>query len=176
MRRALSCFEDALGLLDPRLHAEQWSECKANLDRVIGALSPTGAGADRIEHFSYLVRDTTPAEAQKLLRFRIRSYLELPEPHRSRSLTALDRAIVSLESEAVPRVTVLWMGVLMEQPHEHLAVALRCRQAVNGELEGEAHQAALRAMERALGELEVIQRVRVRDMLTELGYERPEPT
>lgn len=62
----------------------------------------------------------------------------------------------------------------MEQPHDQLEAGLRSRQLAQARLQGAQLRAALLGTEAALGELEIIQRVRVRDILTDLGYERPD--
>lgn len=173
-RRALARFEEAMMLLDPRIHPEQWQEINSNLTRVLATLEEL-APMTRVEHFGHLLASISPPERLDFLRFRLRSLLSMPEPHRSESLLMLDRVICDLPPPALTSITRTWLEVLMEQPHDHLEVGLRARQSTHEELEGEQLQAALLAIEAALGDLEIIQRVRVRDMLTELGYERPEP-
>lgn len=176
LRRALARYEEALMLLDPRIHKDQWFEINANLTRTATKLEVMTGDSSRITHFAELLAATSSPEQLDLLRFRLRSYLTMPEPHRSQALSMLDNEIVSIQGEALNSVTKSWMHVLMEQPHEHLEVGLKTRQGAHDNLAGDQLQAALNATEQALGELEVIQRVRVRDLLTDLGYQRPEPS
>ncbi len=166
LRRALASFEDAVQLLDPRLHEAQWREAKAGLDRAEARLG----GVPRPVHFARLLADVAPAERRELLRYRLRVLLDLPEPHRTDALFELDRALV----EQPPDVTISWMHALMEQPGDDLAAALAVRVAVFAELDDERRDTAARSLEAALGDLQVLQRVAVRDRLEALGYERPD--
>lgn len=176
LRRAQARFEEALMLLDPRIQKDQWLEVNANLLRVGNELDQITTGGTRVHHFVELLADVSAPEQMDLLRFRLRWYLSMPEPHRTGALSMLDDEIVSTARGSLVGLTKAWLQVLMEQPHEHLDVGLRSRQSAHEQLEGEQLQAALNATEAALGDLEVIQRVRVRDILTDLGYDRPDPS
>ncbi len=165
LRRALAAFEDAVQLLDPRLHEEQWREAKAGLDRAQARLG----GGSRPEHFAQLLAAVAPPERRELLRYRLRALLDLPEPRRGEALAELDRAIADILD-----VTVAWIHVLMEQPGDDLVTALDVRMRVLDELPSTRRAAALAGLEAALGDLEVLQRVAVRDRLETLGYQRPD--
>ncbi len=166
LRRALAAFEDALQLLDPRLHDAQWREARAGLDRIEGRLG----GGSRPAHFASLLAAVAPPERRELLRYRLRAVLDLPEPHRTDALTALDEALVDQPHE----VTTAWMRALMEQPKDDLATALGVRMRVLQTLPTDRRATASRALDAALGDLEILQRVAVRDRLEALGYERPD--
>lgn len=174
LRRSLSALEEAASILDPRIHREHWLEVTAAMERAHQALRDLGDERTRVEHFAALVASASPPERRSLLRYRLRWLLTLREPHRTEALAAHDRAIVRLAPKELAEVSRAWISVLMEQPHEQLEAGLRSRQEAQAPLEGDQLQAALSATEDALGELETIQRVRVRDMLAEMGYERPE--
>lgn len=174
LRRSLSALEEAASILDPRIHREQWLEVTSAMERAHQALRDLGDDRTRVEHFAALVASVSLPERLGLLRYRLRWLLDLREPHRTEALRAHDRAIVRLKPDDLADVSKAWISVLMEQPHEQLEAGLRSRQDEQAALEGEQLQAALSATEDALGELETIQRVRVRDMLAEMGYERPE--
>ncbi len=174
LRRALVAYEDAVRLLDPRLHEAEWGEARAGLDRVEQRLAVVAGPSSRAQHFAALLGAVSAPELRELLRYRLRALLDLPGAPRDQALAELDCAVLGLEPAAASTVTVAWLGVLMEQPHDDLLAALRVRQAVMEELSGDAQPAAAAAIEAALGNLEIIQRVRVRDLLVEMGYERPD--
>lgn len=176
LRRAQARFEEALILLDPRIHKEQWHEINANLARVAEKLANLTGSDSRVEHFVDLLAAISPPEQLDLLRFRLRSFLAMPEPHRTQALAMLDDAIVSAPPEPLIGITKAWLQVLMEQPHDELEVGLRSRQSAHDRVDGRRLRDASTAIEQALGHLEVIQRVRVRDILTDLGYQRPDLT
>ncbi|NND03898.1 MAG: hypothetical protein HKN91_14045, partial [Acidimicrobiia bacterium] len=174
LRRALMHSEDAIAIFDPRLHSAQWKETRVNLARIEGRLANLGLEGDRTTHLVSLVAGLTRSEQLEIIRYRIGAYLAMPEPHRTASLEAFDKAVTSLEPIAVSSITQSWIRVLMEYPDADLQDALRIRHQVNSELQGEARATAMASMEAALGELEIIQRMRVRDVLTALGHERPD--
>lgn len=174
LRRSLASYEEAASLFDPRIHRDEWLETTAGLGKVIEALDRAGHPGTRSEHFARLLGASSRPERLQLLRYRLRWLLTLREPFRAEALQALDEAIVQLSPDQLIAVSVGWLEVLMEQPQDQLQAGLRSRQTVHSKLSGPRLQAATAAIERALGELEVIQRVRVRDMLIELGYQRPD--
>jgi hypothetical protein len=89
-------------------------------------------------------------------------------------LAALDNAIVGLDGTSQNVVTRSWMTVLMEHPRDHVLEALASRQRAHERLDHPQRAIAVRAVEAALGELEVLQRVGIRDTLSSLGYQRPD--
>lgn len=174
LRRSLASYEEAASLFDPRIHRDEWLETTSGLEKVMAALEETGQSATRSEHFATLLGASSPPERLELLRYRLRWLLNLKEPYRHEALNALDEAILKLPADQLEAVSVDWIRVLMEQPNDQLQAGLQSRQHVQSALSGERQHAAAVATERALGELEVIQRVRVRDILAELGYDRPD--
>lgn len=171
LRRAMVSLEDALGILDYRLHRELWSQARVNLDRVERRLAAVAPGRTRAEHFVELLSSVSGPELRALLRYRLPLIYSDHDPTEGR---AFDEAIAGLDSEAMSMVTRAWLSALMEQSPEVLDRALRSRQDSHAGLDGERLLEAQNAIEDALGELEILQRVRVRDMLIQLGYERPE--
>lgn len=173
-RRALVAFEDAVGLFDPRLHPDLWRQARSSLDRVLSHLGTLSPDLERVDHFVRLTSEVGPPERLDLLRYRIGTVLDRPEPVRAAGLAELDRAIVRLDEDAQVVITRAWLAVFMEMPHQSLRMALRSRHERHMELQGVARSRAVRAVEAALGDLEIIQRVMVRDLLTEFGHERPD--
>ena len=175
LRRALVALEEAVTIFDPRLHPEPWGQAKENLDGVERSLGGgVGTAENRSAHFAALAAEVSGPERTELLRTRLASIFELPSEMRSSMLTALDDAIVALDAASQDVVTRSWMGVLMEHPRDHVMQALASRQRAHERLDDPQRAIAVRAVEAALGELEVLQRVGIRDALTGLGYTRPE--
>ncbi|REK19879.1 MAG: hypothetical protein DWQ40_06175 [Actinobacteria bacterium] len=174
-RRALARLEEALMVFDPRVNAEQWREVNANFTRVLERLEAMTGHSNRLRHFVELLAALSAPERLDLLRFRMRTYLDLPEPHRAQNLEALDQAIIEFGNDSLPALTKDWLSILMEQPHEHLEAGLASRLAAQSEVDDQFSGPSAVALEKALGHLEIIQRMRVRDLLSAMGHERPEP-
>ena len=173
-RRALVLFESALRLFDPRIHVTLWEEARSNLSRAEGSLAEMNLTGTRADHFAHLAAGIDPTEIRPLLRDRIQADLRLPEPHRSSRLSEFDAAILALDETAAKAVSALWLEVLIEQPVEELMAGLQARMIVHRDMDGTDLESAARILEYSVGQLQVLQRVGVRDFLIELGYERPE--
>lgn len=173
-RMALVLFESALRLFDPRIHVALWEEARSNLARAEDRLERLGFASSRAHHFAQLMAEVDPTEMRPLLRNRIQSDLGLPEPHRTSRLSEFDAAILDLSEEQAKAVSIMWLEVLIEQPVEQLTTGLKARMAVHKDLEDVARESAARVLEHAVGHLEILQRVGVRDYLVELGYDRPD--
>jgi tetratricopeptide (TPR) repeat protein len=175
LRRALVALEEAVTIFDPRLHPEPWQQAKQNLDGVERSL---GEGVDfvrdRSAHFATLAAEVSGPERTELLRTRLSLVFEHPLERRTSMLAALDNAIVGLDGTSQNVVTRSWMTVLMEHPRDHVLEALASRQRAHERLDHPQRAIAVRAVEAALGELEVLQRVGIRDTLSSLGYQRPD--
>jgi hypothetical protein len=174
LRRAMACFEDALRIFDPRLHRVWWEEAHANLEKTDAALRSEGATATRPEHFAALAGGQPPTDRLDLLRERLRDMLELPEPRRSEALAALDHAFLRRPTSELEGLVGSWMGVLMEQPDDQLRAALAVRLSEHERLDSSQRRAAETAFEAAVGDLEVLQRMRIRTLAGQLGYVRSE--
>lgn len=174
LRKAVAAFEDALAVFDPRLHRQLWKESRANLEKAMRALAELGQTMEPEQHFARLLAALQGAERERMMKERFRRLLHSPEPARSRLVGRLDRALVQLDSPALEDLTLIWMKVLMEQPHQQVLIALDARARNISELDPTRRHRASWALERAIGDLEVIQRVRIRELLTDLGFERPE--
>lgn len=173
LRRALACFEDALSLLDVRMHPGPRQEATISMERVLDLLEDLGYRRDRAIHFANLVAETTGHDRRGILRSRLHRIFETPEPGRSSQLAELDRALVRLPDPALGEVSVDWMTVLTEDRFEAAHDAFASRVAAINELPEPQRSAAAAGVELAIGQLEVLIRMQVRDMLESMGYERP---
>ncbi|MFN2388968.1 MAG: tetratricopeptide repeat protein [Actinomycetota bacterium] len=176
LRRAVAAYEDALQVLDVRLHREQWEQAYGNLQLAEQALEQAGEKGTRAEHFARLAAEEEGDETLlDLLRERLRDRTVLPEPQRTQALGELDHAILGLDEDAATKVSAAWLNVLMELPHDQFVAGLAARMAVHRSIDDAARERAIRILDRVIGEeLLAPQRIRVRDTLYEMGYERPE--
>lgn len=174
LRRALAALEEAVIIFDPRLHPEPSQHARANLTRVERSLDTLlSQELDRSTHFAHLAGAVSEPERKELLRTRLSMAFDLPPGMRAPMLSELADAIVRLDEQAQHAVTRTWMSVLMEQPGDHVREALESRQRADARLGPPAREISARSIEAALGELEVLQRVSIRDALTEFGHQRP---
>lgn len=175
LRRALVALEEAVTIFDPRLHPEPWGQAKQNLERVERTLDVmVGKRLGPSWHFAHLTAAVGGPERTELLRTRLSLVFELPRQVRVGMLAALDAGITRLDSTSQSAVTRGWMNVLMEHPRDLVIEALASRLRAHEALDPPQRVVAIRALEAALGELEVLQRVAIRDALGSLGYERPD--
>ncbi len=174
LRRALACFEDSVGLLDTRIHADAWRQAYASLSKVEEELERSFPGMTRPTHFAALVAGTTPEDRRALLRERLTAYLGNPEPRRRLLLT--EHALASTQL-ARPQLAALIEGelsVVMELPTEAQEATLRARHDAHQRLSAEARDEANAAWDDAIGAaLGAPQRIFVRDFLYSIGWERP---
>jgi tetratricopeptide (TPR) repeat protein len=173
-RRALACFEDAVAVLDPRIHAEPWRQAYASLSKVEEELEAATPGTTRTDQFVALVAGADREERVVLLRERLTRLLAQQEPQRRASLTELALASARLGYDDARTVMEAELSVLMELPTESLQAALRARVGAHARLSGDAREEADSALEQAVSDaLQGPQRISVRDFLYSLGYERP---
>ncbi|CAN5538013.1 hypothetical protein BH18ACT1_BH18ACT1_06230 [soil metagenome] len=174
LRRALGCIEDALAVLDPRLHADAWRHAHASLTGVEAQLVGLGAAADRTTHFVALAADASDEERNRLLGARLVRLLALPEPGRAAALVDLAFAGARLGPVATRALVEAELTVAMELPNEALEAVLAARVAAHGLLDEARRDEADRALDQAIGDaLNGPQRVWIRDRLYNLGFERP---
>lgn len=174
LRRATVAYSDALSVLDFRVHKELWQQAYANLGLAETALADADAPRSLTAHFVILLGGLDHAERQSLMRERLTRLLELPEPRRSESLTEIEMATLALPEAAAIAVTGASLSILLELPNQQLSVGLQAHLAAQQALDEEAQldQAAW-VLERAIAdEMLAPQRIRVRDMLTDMGYDR----
>ncbi len=175
-RRALACFEDAVALLDTRLHAEAWRQAYNSLSRVEEELNAGAPEPTRADHFVAMVVDADPGERVPLVKERLARLVELPDPRRRAALAELALASARLvEYERARTYMEAELSVLIELPTESLEVGLRSRLEGHRRVEpGSRREQADLALDQAIGDaLQGPQRISVRDYLYSLGYERP---
>jgi tetratricopeptide (TPR) repeat protein len=174
LRAALVAFEDALATLDVRLGASARSEAMASMNEVLRRLDEFGLGIDRAVHFAHHLEDLDPDARRRTLRLRLERIFDTPEPARSRLLAALDRGLCGLSGAGLASVVHDWLRILTEDRLDSAALAFTIRVDLLESLRIEQKSAVTLAMEDAIGELEVLVRMRVREMLSERGYRRPD--
>lgn len=172
LRRAVVSFEDALTVLDVHTHADPRREVSAAMEAALARLEDLGHSRDRAEHFVALVASLAGGERTRMLRARLQRVLDTPEPGRTSQLAALDRALIRLPAPHLADLTIEWMHGLTEDRLDAASAAFETRVAMIGELDDPTEATA--ALERAIGELEIIIRMQVRGVLEAHGYERPQ--
>lgn len=173
LRRALACFEDAIALLDTRLHADAWRQAYASLSRVEEQLAVDVPGASRPIHFATLVAWTSEEERAALIKERVIRLLSLPDARRRSLLTEMAMASLQVGSRG-QLIMEAELKSLMELPPETLDVALRARFDAHQSLGEVEREAADRMLDAAIGgALQGPQRIMTRDFLYSLGWERP---
>jgi tetratricopeptide (TPR) repeat protein len=176
LRRALAAYEDAVRVLDPRLHRAQWEQAYRNLELAETALTDLGVQASRVEHFAALVAGADPRHRQGLMRNRLVEVVGLPERTQFDVLAELQAAFLSLPDEDERRtVLAVWMDVLMELPDAVLGAGLRAWMAVVASIPDEDSRVAADELLDWTIQAQVMgpQRLRVRDTLDALGWVRP---
>lgn len=175
LRRALAYFEDAVAVLDPRLHAEPWRHAHASLERAEAELARRqGSPASRPLNFVILAASMASSERIPLLRGRFKRLLGLPGPARDAAFAELALASTTLEQAVATGYITDEIIVLMEFPNEGLEAALSARMMAHRLLDGDIRLAADRALDAAVGDaLGLSQRLLVREHLSSLGFERP---
>ncbi|MDE0805750.1 MAG: hypothetical protein OSA99_20800, partial [Acidimicrobiales bacterium] len=170
---ALVAVEDAVAVLDPRIHRTEWEHALASLGEIETALAEVHPGVSRRGLFVVLFESSDRDERAALLVNRLTRVLALPPDARHSALRELAAASLRATDDGLAYIGIE-LTVLTELPNEHLESALRARLAAHGELDGERREAADRALDQAVGDaLNGPQRVFVRDFLAANGFERP---
>lgn len=174
LRMAMACFEDAVGVLDPRLHSDAWRRAYASLAAVEESLEPTYPGWTPLDHYVALLEDVGEEERLELLRDRVWRFTALPESRRHEAFSALAGAVLRRVPDIAREVLAAELTILMELPNEALESLLRAQMEVMGSLAPEERERADRVLDGAVGDaLGGPQRVFVRDFLYSLGFVRP---
>jgi hypothetical protein len=173
-RRALASFEDALAVLDTRLHADAWKQAYASLERVEKELNAKEPRS-RPDHFAALLAVVGLDERMTLVRERMFRLLALPEPRRTTSVAELVRSIGLLGFDEGRKVYEALVKLVIELPQDTQSMSLRAIIAAHASIEDEeARLDADRALDQAIGDaLGGPQRVSVRDYMAGEGWERP---
>lgn len=173
LRRALANFEDAVAMLDTRIHSDAWKQAYASLARVEEQLAAEVPDRTRADHFATLLALTDDDEREALLRERMTRLLAQADPGRKRSLAELALASLGVGRNA-GLIMEAELRLIMELPHESQEPALTARFEAHRQLPDEEAEEADRALDAAIGAaLGAPQRIFVRDFLYSLGWERP---
>lgn len=175
LRRAVASYEDALRVFDVRVHRTQWEQVYRNLEMAESALADLGAQASRAGHFAALLGALEDEEERtRVLRERLEVYFELPDKQRDDALGELSMSALGLDEEALARFTASWLNVLMELPNDNLVQGLRARLTAQAAADTETARTANEVLDQTIQQqLLSPQRMRVRDTLEMLGWERP---
>ncbi|NNF65771.1 MAG: tetratricopeptide repeat protein [Acidimicrobiia bacterium] len=173
-RASLACFEDALAIFDPRLHAPQWRESHSGLEAMLERLEAAGLGRDRHGHFAHLLTEVDSESRHALLAERLGRLWTLAEPARTAQIESFDRALVAVEGSSQELLTREWLRVLTERRFDEADEALAIRTASIASLDEAQRTLATLGIERALGDLEILIRMQVRERLERFGYLRPD--
>ena len=174
-RRALACFEDALAVLDTRLHADTWKQAYASLERVEKRLAELAPGVGRIDNFAALLAVVGLDERTVLVRERMFRLLAQPAPRNLTAVAELVRAIGLLSYDDARKIYEALMKLVIELPQDTQRLSLQAIISAHASIEDDdARENADRAVDQAIGDaLGGPQRVAVRDFMASEGWERP---
>ena len=174
MRRALAYYEDSLNIFDPRFHQQQWQEAFANAEAVEKRLEAAVPGATRADHIATLAGSMSDDERLMFVRQRLVQMERLPKENQLERLTALSYAIVTQPAASFVASLRTMITVLMELPEDLLESALESQLAAHAMLDNHDQRAADFILDEAITALLFgPQRIRVRDMLEDIGWDRP---
>lgn len=172
--RALVDYENAAQLFDPRMHRDQWLEAATRLADVERRLVAGSPGTVRADHVVGLLVSVGAPERTSLLRERVvRLLARAPEVRRGelRQLAEAGQRLGRVPCDTLLRATI---EVFMELPDEVLQSGLLAQLDAHTILPPEERADADRRFDTAIQELVMgPQRVRMRDVLYEAGWERP---
>ena len=174
MRRALAYYEDSLNIFDPRFHQQQWQEAFANAEAVEKRLDVAVPGATRADHIATLAGSMSDDERLMFIRQRLVQMERLPKENQLERLTAMSYAIVTQPAASFVASLRTMITVLMELPEDLLESALESQLAAHAMLDNHDQRAADFILDEAINALLFgPQRIRVRDMLEDIGWDRP---
>ena len=174
LQRALAYYEDSLNIFDPRLHQPQWQEAFANAEAVEKRLEAAVPGATRADHIATLAGSMDDNERLMFLRQRLMQMERLPKANQLERLTAMYYAIITQPAESFVASIRTIITVLMELPETLLESALESQLAAHAMLDNHDQRAADFILDEAINALLFgPQRIRVRDMLEDIGWDRP---
>lgn len=173
-QRALAYYEDALNLFDPRIHQAHWSEAFQNAEKIEAQLSTLAPGSTRSDHIASLAGGMGDDERLMFLRQRLVQLDRVPEEHRQERLTAFAYAVINQPPASFVATLQTTIAVLMELPDSLLESALRAQLRAHAMLDPHDQRAADFVLDEAINaKLFGPQRIRVRDLLEEIGWDRP---
>ena len=173
-QRALAYYEDALNLFDPRIHQAHWSEAFQNAEKVEAQLSALVPGSTRADHIASLAGGMGDDERLMFLRQRFVQLERVPDEHRRERMTAFAYAVINQPATSFVATLQTMIAVLMELPDALLESALHAQLRAHGMLDPHDQRAADFILDEAINaKLFGPQRIRVRDILEEIGWDRP---
>ncbi len=173
LRRALAAAEDAVAMLDPRLHADAWRQAYGTLERIEKELGDLAPGMSRTVHFANLAADVRRDERIALVKERLYRLLSLPDRGRV-ALTELALAVAALGEGRGRGILEDELSLVMEMTQDVQEVALLAIWDAHCQLTGSAQEVLDQELDQAIGDaLGGPQRVYVRDFLYARGWERP---
>ena len=174
---ALLDYEAAVQVFDPRLHRSQWLEAASRLADVEKLLRVNAPSAQRHDHIVDVLLRSTAVDRANLLRERLTRLLgTAPMPQRAEFAMyfAAVQRLSEREVEASDGLLRQTIEILMELPEELLESALLGLLEAESTLSPEIREEADRRLDRAIQELLMgPQRMRMRDILYNAGWERP---
>jgi len=174
MRRALAAYDDALSIFDPRLHQAHWREAYNNTEALEARLRLVDPDATRADHIAALAGSMGDDERLTFVRQRLLPLESLPATHRDERLLGYCRAMVNQAPPSFVSNLRTFTMVLMELPESMLDSALRAQLAAHAELDPHERRAADFVLDDVVQELLFgPQRIRVRDILEDIGWDRP---
>ena len=174
LQRALAYYEDSLNIFDPRLHQPQWQEAFANAEAVDARLEVMVPGATRADHIATLAGSMDDNERLMFLRQRLLQLERVPKKNQLERLTAMYYAIITQPAASFVASIRTIITVLMELPESLLESALESQLAAHAMLDNHDQRAADFILDEAINALLFgPQRIRVRDMLEDIGWDRP---
>ncbi len=173
LRRALASAEDAVAMLDTRLHADAWRQAFATLERIEKELGVLAPGMSRTAHFVNLAADLRRDDRADVVKERLFRLYAQPD-HGRVPLTEFSVATAALGEGRARGIIEAELSLMMEMNQEVQQVSLLAIWDAHRQLEGEAREIADGELDQAIGDaLGGPQRVFVRDFLYERGWERP---
>lgn len=174
LQRALANYEDALNIFDPRLHRQHWQAAFSNAEAVEARLQEFVPDASRADHTASLLGSMDEIERLAFLRQRFVQLERLPEKNRLERLTEFAHAMITQPAESYVLTLRTMIMVLMELPEPMLYSALRAQLAAHAMLDPHDQRASDFILDEAINlQLFGPQRIRVRDILAEIGWDRP---
>ena len=173
LRRALAAAEDAVAILDPRLHADAWRQAYGTLERIEKQLGQVVPGMSRMVHFVNLAAELRREDRIDLVKERLYRLFSLPDKGRV-ALTELSLAIATLDEGKGRGIIEAELSLIMEMTPDVQEVALLAIWDAHRQLSGRSRDVLDRELDQAIGDaLGGPQRVYVRDFLYARGWERP---
>lgn len=174
MQRALVSYEDALNIFDPRLHRPHWQEAYRNCEELDQRLQELAPDAKRPDHTASYAGALEETERLAFVRQRFVQLERLPADQRQQRLIEFSYAVIRQPPESFVATLRTMISVLMELPETMLQVTLEAQLAAHAMLEAGDRRACDFVLDEAINlVLFGPQRIRVRDILTDIGWERP---